>query len=801
MVGWWAGGRWAALVACLALAGCGGGGSSGDSDQPETTGDVAVPSGPQGSGATDWVSGSVAHTFDFDRAQRILSSRRFQGVNADLVGGGDNQSHPYALIRLELALSGGWTGLGQRVAVVDDGFRLTHGEFAGTDIKTFGNVAVAGTSSHGTHVAALISGSADSGAMMGVAPDADLHLTSYLRDDNRTGVDITKLAAATAEATSLGAVAQNNSWGILRRGGGSELLLSDVEAHLAANAGSTVSDAFSTLAGGSANGWRRYFDALDDFQDSGVVVWAMSNDESLGENDASSALPLLVPELNDAWIAVGNGLFTVNAQNEIVDAQRLSVACGAMARSCLFADGTTQSAGIASDTSYGMGTGTSFAAPQVSGAIAILAQAFPSLTPEEWTRRLLATAYSDFSDFSPDGTVMIGGAVEKAYSDEWGMGVLDVAAALSPINGVSLVNGRDLASADRSNAETSGLVTGSAYGDGVRAALAGVDVAVFDALDTPFMTSAGNFAMATRPDLRGAAALPEIGEDGLTGALRANGMDSVSAMTGFGAAQYRVAATGLGGGEAITDARGLGSAAANVGAVASLSDTTAAMIGRYEAGAIGFEHFGFVGTHASIENGAVGGVGAALSLDAGAAQVKASVMSAYESGGVLGLSGRGGFAVDGGAVVNALALSGQIELGGATVFAGIEGGVTGAAAGGYFAALEPMAFSSFQMGVSSRDLMAAGDQLTFAVSQPMRLDSGAAVVRLPAGRTLAGAITTADHRVDLAPEGRQIDFGLNYSFAPTETSALSLGAVVSTELGHSVDQAGAAVAARFSQRF
>ena len=76
-------------------------------------------------------------------------------------------------------------------------------------------------------------------------------------------------------------------------------------------------------------------------------------------------------------------------------------------------------------------SGTSFVAPQISGAIAILAEAFPNHTPAQLTDRLLASADNSF--FSHDSAVTFGNGVSHGYDDEFGHGIMDIYAALNPI--------------------------------------------------------------------------------------------------------------------------------------------------------------------------------------------------------------------------------------------------------------------------------------------------------------------------------------------------------------------------------
>ncbi|WMT92589.1 S8 family peptidase [Pelagibacterium sp. H642] len=784
--------RSAALISAFVLAGCSGGG--------QTPSDVEIAPPPPTSGG--WSQVSVADTFDAIRAAEIADAPRFRNVDANMIDGYAESSHPYELARLQWALSGGWSGVGQLVAVVDDGFRTSHQEFVGTEITTFGEVGVADGSDHGTHVAALITGSDQAGSIMGFAPNSDLHLTSYLRSPTSSDIDLGKLTDATHDAASLGAVAQNNSWGVLTRepDGSRELMLSDVRMHMT-ETGQTVSEAYQALVGGTANRWNGYFEALDAFQSEGVIVWAMSNDETLTENDASSALPRLVPELREAWIAVGNGEFSVTDDHEISAARRLSAPCGEMATSCIFADGTTTSASADRDTSYASGTGTSFAAPQVSAAVAIVAQAFPSLSPEEWTKRLLASAYSEFNGFGADGTHDFGNGVVKAFSHEWGMGVLDVAAALSPIDGVSLVNGRTLSSASRSEVETNVLNAGIATGDAPRSLLSNVEVAVFDSLDTPFMMPAEAFIQTSEPVLSRSNVLPDVGSQSLARAIMDLEADTPRSMANLGTTRYSIDVSLLEGAHSLTHAPRTGSAASSW--LGTLGNETAALSGKLDLGSLSLEHYGFAGSHAAIHNGGLFGVGAGMAIDLPRATFKLAMIQASEQGGVLGMSGDGHFSMPESAALTTVSLSAALDVGKAmTLFGGIERGVaTGEAERGYVASVDPLAFSSFQLGLRSEGVLDERDSLTLTASQPLRVENGTMALLVPSGRTAEGDILFTQHRGELEPTGRQVDLGLNYAITPDENSRLEIGAVYSLDFGHVSGASGAAIAASFSSRF
>jgi len=85
----------------------------------------------------------------------------------------------------------------------------------------------------------------------------------------------------------------------------------------------------------------------------------------------------------------------------------------------------------ASDTYYVL-SGTSMAAPMVSGAAALLLQKNPSLTPDQVKARLMKTAYKNFAPYST-ATDPVTGQTYNSQADIFtvGAGLLDIQAALS----------------------------------------------------------------------------------------------------------------------------------------------------------------------------------------------------------------------------------------------------------------------------------------------------------------------------------------------------------------------------------
>lgn len=194
--------RLAALLP-LGLAACGGGGGDGATatfstgialldqffvesfDAFESTALALVDSNPRYRlQATSWYVDLNANN-QFDPATETLRN-----------------TYPLLSSGVHYAHAAGLTGAGAILSIVDDGFRQDHEAFAGKSITAQAGLA---TLDHGTIVASVAAG--DSPTMIGMAPGADLAFGSY--------DSLSTLTAATLQARTLGAVAQNNSWGFV----------------------------------------------------------------------------------------------------------------------------------------------------------------------------------------------------------------------------------------------------------------------------------------------------------------------------------------------------------------------------------------------------------------------------------------------------------------------------------------------------------------------------------------------------------------------------------------------------------
>ncbi|MEQ8600196.1 MAG: S8 family peptidase [Devosia sp.] len=768
----------AALGLTIVLAACSGGGSSSSSGgSGGSSASSSVPSyvfTPAPSAT--WGTRSV--TFNAAQAAAFAASAEFRASDASCatVGCGvtptGTQSAAFVLHGVNWAHSAGLTGAGETIAIVDDGFRLSHQEFAGKTINTTGALPDEG---HGTFVASLAAGVKDGAGMHGVAAGADLHLTSFA--PTGAGFDIANVTTGTLAAAGLNAVAQNNSWGF-------EVSSLTLDTYLKNNPGATTAQGLNAVLRneGSAN-WQSYINALDSFQNTGVIVWALSNNNGLTSGDVMATLPYFENRLAEAWIAAANGYFEVNGSGDITRAVRLSAACGLAAKFCLAGDGITTAAWNGSDTDYRSGFGTSFVAPQVAGAVALLAEAFPDMTPSEWAQRLLASA--DNSWFAAQGvplvgTIDYGNGVTHAYSTEWGHGVMDIRAALSPIGSVSVLSGASVASAERHSLSESTIVAPASFGDSLNRALEPQQLAVFDALNRAFSVSSASAVQSAPsivlPRLPGQASIDQ-GHDGLN--LIHTG-DLAGTVTGF---------AGAGGEASVLSMAGESLLVASIAPVGAAGELTT---------------YGFAAEHGAVDNGALAGAGMTLSLPFGSGQVRLGASLAGEHGAVMGLDGGAAFDFGSGSAIGALSLGVEQPVSpGLSLFGRLEYGAVARQGGGsgLVSNLSGLTFSGMEIGASFADALAAGDRLTLSVSQPLRIETGTVEMTRPVARMADGSIVNQTASAELASSGREIDLGLSYQARLPNQASFSLGLKHAISAGHIVGQSGSGLMLGYRQGF
>ncbi|MEO9079238.1 MAG: S8 family peptidase, partial [Rhodanobacter sp.] len=316
-----------------------------------------------------------------------------------------------ALTNAYAAHDQGYSGAGVTIGVVDSGIMNTHPALTGRVTKelvyvnpTDNNVNVPDVAGHGTMVSEIAAGVPVGKFAGGIAPGADLASARIIsdnapHDDGKspaalvTPGDAVPLAQVIAGMIGVGAKVMNNSWGGI------------------------------TWSSTDGNTTRAFAAAYDPFVNTwgGLVVFAAGNG-SQASPSSIAALPTLAPELEKGWLAV----VAVDSNNPTQLAS-YSNKCGVAANYCLAAPGSVIVSGkddTAENLTYYVVSGTSLAAPQVSGAAALVWQAYPYFNNDMVRQTLLGTA-DDLGAPGVDpvfgyGELDVGRAVNGPMQFNWG---------------------------------------------------------------------------------------------------------------------------------------------------------------------------------------------------------------------------------------------------------------------------------------------------------------------------------------------------------------------------------------------
>lgn len=766
-----------------------------------------------------------------------------------LGAGSADRIHPYTRLGAYAAYEQDYTGRGSKIAVFDGGFSLLHQELIDKDLS-LSDVAdpwrmTGASADHGTQVAAIAAGTKDDLGMHGVAYDADLHLAQY-------SISVSLYDELVQELITEGVDVWNNSWTYQAQPfvSGIELKenhnveISEMVSY--ANQLGDASLAMSQVLGSSADDWSNFVTAIGDFQlhggqagKGGVVVWANTNyGQSLYDvgydidplNDAAlvSALPSLYPELEGAWITAVNAtdietakIFLGSQTQTISDKSAdgsialVSAQCGSAAAYCLAADGVqVASATSGEENEYQNSTGTSLAAPMITGSVAVLRQAFPNLTAKDLTTRLFVTADNSVTG-DQDGTAVFttqnGQTYSHGYSYLFGHGFLDLQAALAPIGGTvakASAGGTDFA-LDQGQSQ---IILASAFGSGLESDLEQASFMAQDEMGAGFELNLAGFTQPMAPDylsgrldawLAGSSKTQIKSDDTVSISFNAN--FDAQASIWESDLQLAVALTddtsvsfGLGsdanaallGFEVVQDHSLAGGLEQDAQALDYLSFSDDSMIWGAYSSQVGDDQLTLTAFHNTRQdyNYASFGIVARQSGQIGdEAQAQFTAGTVMETGGLLGSPTSGAFANQS-AVTSfvqlaaskdlkpGLSLSATYALGHSQVQS-----YTDTLLQDYSALYS----SSFSVGLTAQNLVADDSRWTVSLSSPTRVISGSTKLKAMSGYAWDNQTALYQSQdINLAPEGRELRLGFGYDQQLDEARSWQAGLIATFQAGH-----------------
>jgi len=668
------------------------------------------------------------------------------------------------------AYQAGASGRGVTVGIIDSGIDPNSHEFAGRIHAQSGDVTGAGRplgddDGHGTSVSRVLAAAKDDRDIQGMAFDATI------------------LALRADQAGSCAPTAQSVD----------EAGCSFFDSAIATGVDRAVDNKARVInislgsAGGASSALRT---AIDRATAAGVLVVVSAGNE--GDKLDPAFDPNSPSPFAQSLVANGNGLVIIATavdDNGIIT--KFSNKAGAAQNAVLSALGQGICCEYRNDTIYRLvandGTsvrvfnGTSYSAPQISGAAALLAQAFPNLTGAQIVNLLLTSA----RDAGAAGTDTI-----------YGRGILDIGRAFAPAGTTSLA-GTTMAVPLIGNGGT----TSAAMGDAALSPMS-ANAVVLDSYGRAYDINIAEGISASAARLRLAPALVDQGRSvsishgttDLAFSISASNAGSVGLsplLLSYGQqSQARILAGRVSAAIARDTRFSLGIRQAAAGQVAALQGNSGAAFltatdARMEGGfervpdqSFAMRHqlgrFGLIGSveagHARVfERGGAAllrhtdnrypyaSVGVSLDRKIGPASFAFGANWMREDATVLGArfanfigqNGARSLFVDGRADVT---LIGSWSLG-----ASWRQGWTNANAGASLTARSSLQSNAFSLDLSGAHVLTRGDRIAFRIAQPLRVTRGGLALNVPVAYDYATLGTTfAVRQISLAPKGQEI---------------------------------------------
>ena len=751
------------FITSLLLAACGGGGGGGGSSG-EAVGGGAIP---QCSENASYVDGE----YNFMGNGGTYTSTNLYGLGS---------------VCASAAYGRGATGDGQLIAVLDSGISVGEGTttdlnqinsniatfLTGSDVINSDNVPqdddnnnnTALGSGHGSHVAGLIANEHNNSSFggHGIAYDATLHIIKVLDEDGAgsfaqiaAGMDLARgVSGMDIVNLSLG------SSGVI---GSTCDSASSCETAL----GSTIYTAMEALGSASI-----------------IQVYAAGNDGNSSPNTLAGAAIYDDDFKETTVIAVA-----IDSTGNLAS---YSDKCGVAKAICIAAPGSSLYSFFSSNaqSSYAVNSyaqamsGTSQAAPLVSGGLALIKQEFSSLTNAQVIDRLLATAL-DTGEYSK--------------STIYGHGLMNLNGATAAVAKLQTINGSNLLDDPNTSyydLAHNSFLSSAAFSNALNNALAGHTMEVYDSFDranfdvavNSFFTS-GSYTSQNTIENHMARLQPKskqtTKEKNLYGSftVEVDGNNIESSMFqsagNFLALGYNQSTNSF---ENAVDPLSNFFNDSNFGnnyLVNPYFNTGSGQdyfMSFNNNGSFGFDSFT---TADGNDLGLAFNLNPLSSSDEGmknAGDLQLVFGANYEQNKFLNSTSSGVFATGDLSNTNFTGIKYKKNLGDDFTFVG--SGFAGytyidKAANSYIDNSTPLLTSSFTLGLAKANFIKKNQRIGFFINQPQRVEDGSLNLRVPTSSDRDRTVTYSNLNVDLEPDSRQINYDIVFNKTITESSNLS----------------------------
>ncbi|MDA8737677.1 S8 family serine peptidase [Candidatus Pelagibacter bacterium] len=668
------------------------------------------------------------------------------------------------------------TGNGIKVAVLDTGITV-NGSNAVFHTELDANVAtftsgsdLIGTDNvpndeegHGSHVAGIIAGENNGSGYHGVAYDATLYIYKVLNDSGSSVGN--SIASGITKARGDGVDIMNLSLGDSGTIGSTCNSASSCETSL----GSTL---YTELEASGAAGK--------------ILVWAAGNDGNSSPSTMSGAAIYDDDFKETTVIVVATGL-----DGKIADSadpgwgSTGSNKCGIASAICIAAPGTYLYSAKLDDNDYAVAfSGTSMAAPMVSGGLALIKQEFSSLTNAQVVDRLFATA-TDTDEYS--------------QSSIYGHGMMNLNGATAAVGTLQTIGGSNLL--DDSSTSYYDLVNNSftssaAFSNALNNALEGQTMEVYDSFDranfktnvSSFFTS-GSYTSQNTIENHMSRLKPKttkrVKNKNLYGSFTVETDGNYIESSMFQSAGDFLA---LGFNQSTNSFENAVDPLSNFFNDSNFGNNY--LVNPYFNTGSGQDYFMSFNSNSSFgfdtfTNANGNDLGLAFNLnplsssDKGmknAGDLQIVFGANYEQNKFLNSTSTGAFATGDLSNTNFTGVKYKKNLGDDFTFVG--SGYAGytyidKAAGSYIDNSTPLLTSSFTLGLAKANFFKEDQRIGFFVNQPQRVEDGSLNLRVPTSSDRDRTVTYSNLNVDLEPDARQINFDIIFNKIITESSNLS----------------------------